>query len=692
MTNKLDQETSPYLLQHKDNPVHWVPWGEAALSRAEKENKPILLSVGYAACHWCHVMAHESFEDPVTAAVMNDLYVCIKVDREERPDIDAIYQQALALTGEQGGWPLTMFLTPDRAPFWGGTYFPPTPRYGRPAFPDLLKQLFEVWQSQPDTVAKNTEALLGGLTRLSRSPETAPDGTTELSLTLMDAAAGQLLAAVDDIHGGLGGAPKFPQPHIFEFLWRAGLRNHSEDLKRAVTLTLDRMCQGGIYDHLAGGFSRYSTDDVWLAPHFEKMLYDNALLIDLMTRVWRSGANPHYATRVRETITWALAEMRDAGGAFASALDADSEGEEGRFYVWNETEIDTLLGTAAPSFKAVYDVSPHGNWEGKTILNRSNLTANSAAATTDDSAGPSVADDGEPALAAAREILLAARADRIRPGRDDKVLADWNGLMITALAEASATFAVPAWLVAAREAFAFVREKMATGGRLHHCYCDRQITGGATGPAFVDDYANMARAALTLFEVTGESAYLNHAITWADVLKTHYRDDQNGGYFFTADDAEQLITRTRNAADNAYPAGNGIIVGVLARLYYLTGEDRWRAESSFVIKAFAGDANRNVASIATLMMGAEFLEAAVQVVIVGRRGEPDTDALTNVVFASPEPNRLLNVILPDDELPDGHPAKGKSQTAGLATAYVCRGPVCSLAVTTPGELATLLGS
>jgi len=684
MSNELGNETSPYLLQHKDNPVHWVAWSDTALQRAKSENKPILLSVGYAACHWCHVMAHESFEDPATAAVMNELFVCIKVDREERPDIDAIYQQALALTGEQGGWPLTMFLTPDRAPFWGGTYFPPTPRYGRPAFSDLLAQLHNVWKTQPETVAKNTEALLGGLARLSRPPEAAPDGSTTLSTNLMDAAAGQLLGAVDDIHGGLGGAPKFPQPHLFEFLWRAGLRNESDDLKRAVTLTLDRMCAGGIYDHLAGGFSRYSTDEVWLAPHFEKMIYDNALLIDLLTRVWRREGTPLYATRVRETINWALAEMRDVSGAFASAIDADSEGEEGRFYVWHEPEIDALLGQASASFKAVYDVTPHGNWEGKTILNRSNLTVGSEVAASDLAS--------ETDLAAARETLLAARSLRVRPGRDDKVLADWNGLMIAALADASAAFAVPEWLDAAREAFAFVADTMSNGSRLHHSYCDGQITGGSSGPAFVDDYANMARAALTLFEVTGEGGYLDHATTWADVLKTHYRDDQSGGYFFTANDAEQLITRTRNAADNAYPAGNGTIVGVLARLYYITGEDRWRAESSSVIKAFAGEANRNVASITTLMMGAEFLEAAVQVVIVGRRVEPATKALIDVVFASPEPNRLLSVIAPGEDLPSGHPAKGKSQTGDLATAYVCRGPVCSLAVTSPGELATLLAT
>ena len=675
--NELAKETSPYLLQHKDNPVHWVAWGEAALARAEAENRPILLSVGYAACHWCHVMAHESFEDAETAAVMNELFVCIKVDREERPDIDAIYQQALALTGEQGGWPLTMFLTPAREPFWGGTYFPPTPRYGRPAFRDLLVQLHEVWRDKSETVAKNTEALRGGLDRLSR-PADAAEVEAGIPLALMDGAARQLLGAVDEVHGGLGGAPKFPQPHVFEFLWRAGLRTSSDDLKGAVTLTLDRMCQGGIYDHLLGGFARYSTDEVWLAPHFEKMLYDNALLIELMTRVWRATHNPLYATRVRETVHWALTEMRDAGGAFAGALDADSEGEEGRFYVWHEPEIDELLGDDAAAFKQAYDVRPAGNWEGKTILNRTDR--------------PELLDGpGEAALGVSRNILLAARATRVRPGRDDKVLADWNGLLISALAEAGATFAKPEWLDAARQAFAFIVNEMSSGGRLHHSYCDGRLTGGADGPAFLDDYANMARAALALYEVDGAPGYLAQATDWAGVLKAHYRDAEFGGYFFTADDAERLISRTRNATDNAAPAGNGTIVGVLARLYYLTGDAAWRAEAEFVIKAFAGETRRNFVAIATLMSNAEFLEAAVQIVVIGARGEAAAEALIEVAFATPEPNRLLVVVAPEIDLPQGHPARGKTQIEGRASAYVCRGPVCSLPVTQPEDLATLLG-
>jgi uncharacterized protein YyaL (SSP411 family) len=443
------------------------------------------------------------------------------------------------------------------------------------------------------------------------------------------------------------------------------------------------MCQGGIYDHLIGGFSRYSTDEVWLAPHFEKMLYDNALLIDLLTRVWRAARTPLYATRVRETIDWLLREMRDAGGAFAGALDADSEGVEGRFYVWREAEIDALLGDRAAAFKLAYDVTPDGNWEGNTILNRT--------------ARPEALDAGaEAELEDSRKILLSARAKRIRPGRDDKVLADWNGLLIAALAEASATFHEPAWLDAAVEAFDFVTSEMSHGERLRHSYCDGRVTGGAAGPAFVDDYANIARAALALHEVTGEAGYLAHAERWAGVLKAHYRDDKGGGYFFTADDAEQLITRTRSAADNASPSGNGTIVGVLARLYYLTGDDAYRAEAASVIAAFAGELERNFVAIATLMANAEFLEAAVQIVIIGRRGEPATDALIDACFAAPEPNRLLTVVAPDAELRNGHPAQGKgpadSQTADGATAYVCRGPVCSRPVTTADELANLLTS
>ena len=420
MRNMLDNAASPYLLQHKDNPVHWQMWGPEAFTEASSNDKPILLSIGYAACHWCHVMAHESFEHDDVADLMNGLFVNIKVDREERPDVDAIYQQTLQLLGQHGGWPLTMFLTPEGEPFWGGTYFPPESRYGRPGFPDVLRQMHAVYTEQREKITENTKAIKSALEKLSQPPEV--DGPITLSTTVLDQAATQLLRALDPVNGGLVGAPKFPQPSICEFLWRAHLRGGEKIFEHSVTLTLNRMCQGGIYDHLGGGFARYSTDEKWLVPHFEKMLYDNAQLVDLMTHVWRKTGSPLYAERIRETVDWTLREMLAEGDAFAASQDADSEGEEGRFYVWSEAEIDAHIENSS-LFKGAYDVTPEGNWEGHNILNRS--------------ANPDPLDDaGEAALAAARDTLYKIRDKRIKPGWDDKVLADWNGLMIAALTNA----------------------------------------------------------------------------------------------------------------------------------------------------------------------------------------------------------------------------------------------------------------
>ncbi len=437
--NRLGEETSPYLLQHRDNPVHWQAWNEETLAAAKAADKPILLSVGYAACHWCHVMAHESFEDPEIAAAMNRLFVNIKVDREERPDLDQIYQHALSLMGEQGGWPLTMFLTPQGEPFWGGTYFPPDARWGRPGFPQVLEAISEAYAGKRDDVAKNVAVLREALQRLGQ-----PQHGGAIARAQLDPIAERLLRETDQIHGGIGTAPKFPQCGILELLWRGWKRTGETAYRDAVMKALDAMCQGGIYDHLGGGFARYSTDARWLAPHFEKMLYDNAELVDLLTLVWQEDRNPLYRQRVEETLGWVVREMRAPGGGFASSLDADSEHEEGKFYVWSAAEIDAVLGDRAALFKRFYDVTPAGNWEGRTILNRLDSPALADAATEDE-------------LSRCRELLLRARAARVRPGWDDKVLADWNGLMIAAMANAGLVFERPDWLDTARAAFDFVR-------------------------------------------------------------------------------------------------------------------------------------------------------------------------------------------------------------------------------------------
>jgi uncharacterized protein YyaL (SSP411 family) len=660
--NLLAGETSPYLLQHKDNPVHWRPWGSEALEEAHRLDRPLLLSVGYAACHWCHVMAHESFENDAIAGLMNDLFVNVKVDREERPDIDTIYQAALQMMGEHGGWPLTMFLTPKGEPFWGGTYFPPTARWGKPGFSDVLQRVSQAYHQQKETIAKNVAALTEGLGKLG-----APQPGNGFTMATLDEGAAMALRLVDPIRGGTAGAPKFPQPIFFRLLWRAWRRTRAPMFREAVTLTLNELCRGGIYDHLGGGFARYSTDARWLVPHFEKMLYDNALLIELLSEVWLETASVLYAARVRESIAWALDEMRVDDGAqdgafgFASALDADSEGVEGKYYVWTAAEVDALLGDAAVPFKRAYDISPHGNWEGHSILN---LTGH-----------PHVeAVIADPALAKSRAILVEARARRVPPGRDDKVLADWNGLMISALVTAATTFDQPRWLDAARAAFRFIATRLRDGDRLHHVW----RAGVARHPGILDDYANMARAALALHAATGEDAYLDQARAWVETANRHHADPAQPGWFLSADDITDVLVRTKPINDNAVPAGNGTMVEVLARLWLLTGEAGYRDRAEAAVKVFSGDNPQYLLGIPGLLTAAELLQRALQVVVVGEDGDEEVSALMAAARRAPSaPLIVLSRRKSDAELPRSHPAAGKTMVDGRATAYVCVGQTCS---------------
>jgi len=658
--NRLGDETSPYLLQHKDNPVHWQPWSEETLAAAKAANKPILLSIGYAACHWCHVMAHESFENPEIARRMNELFVNIKVDREERPDLDTIYQHALALMGEQGGWPLTIFLTPDSEPFWGGTYFPPEPRWGRPGFPQVLEALSDAYARDHDRVAKNVVALRDALQRLGR-----PERGGAIGTELLERMAGRLLREADPLHGGIGTAPKFPQTRILELLWRAWKRTRQAPYRDAVTKALDAMCQGGIYDHLGGGFARYSTDARWLVPHFEKMLYDNAELVDLMTLVWQETKHPLYRDRIAETLGWIIREMRTPEGGFASSLDADSEHEEGKFYVWTEAEIDTVLGERSALFKRLYDVMPEGNWEGKTILNRSNA--------------PDLADAGtERELAGCRALLFQARAGRVRPGWDDKVLADWNGLMIAAMANAGLVFERQEWIETARSAFGFIYTQM-TGadGRLLHS----SRAGRARHPASVDDYANLCRAALALHEATGGDEFLQQARDWLAILDRHYWDGAAGGYFFAADDTRGLIARAKTAADSAVPAGNGTLVGVLTHVATLTGEEDYRRRAEAIVEAFSGEIARNFFPLATLLNNIEVLQKPpLQVMVVGDKADGAFQSLLRAAYGISLPNRIVLTLPPGASLPTTHPAFGKGMIGGKPVAYVCEGPVCSMPI------------
>jgi hypothetical protein len=667
--NLLAQSTSPYLLQHKDNPVHWREWGQPALEEARAGDKPILLSVGYAACHWCHVMAHESFENEATAALMNELFVSIKVDREERPDLDAIYQTAINMMGEQGGWPLTVFLTPAGEPFWAGTYFPPEPKFGKPAFPDVLREVSRLYRENKDQVTKNTQTLRQGLAQVFEQNRPG----AQLDPMTLDAAMRRVCQQFDVFNGGVFGAPKFPHVPAIELMWRAYQNTTLPQFQHAVDVTLANMCQGGIYDHLGGGFARYSVDNIWLVPHFEKMLYDNAQMIDVLSLVWLNSRNPIYRARIEETVAWALREMLVEGGAFASSIDADSEGEEGKFYVWTEAEVDEVLGKDATLFKQVYDVRPEGNWEGKTILHRLRVPTPLPAVQ-------------EGKLNALREKLFLARNKRPRPGRDDKVLADWNGLMIQGLARAADALNRVDWQAAAVKAFWFVAETMGKedGGRDSLVHSWR--AGKAGAPGMAEDYANMARAALTLYEITGHQPYLDKAIRWTNTLNDKFWRMDIGGYALTPSDGDPLIVRVRTVMDSATPSVNGTMMHVLARLNALTGDSVHAERFSVLTQAFAEDSRRQLIAAATYFNGFDLILRALNIVIVGQRNDPGVQAFREVFRRVSAPNKIVTVVAPGEQVHPTHPANGKGQVDNKVTVYLCAGQSCSAPVTDPNQL------
>jgi uncharacterized protein YyaL (SSP411 family) len=668
MRNELDRETSPYLLQHKDNPVHWLPWGSRAFELAAREDKPIALSVGYAACHWCHVMAHESFEDDETAALMNRNFVCVKVDREERPDVDRIYMDALHALGEQGGWPLTMFLAPDGTPFWGGTYFPPESRYGRPSFKHVLNEISRIWRDERHKVDANASALKETL-HLDPSATSGPQLTPEV----LDGAAATVFQAMDPVAGGLKGAPKFPQVAIFEFLRRMGLAYGDERYIAAVTTTAKNICQGGIYDHLAGGFARYTVDHRWLVPHFEKMLYDNAQLVTFLTRLWQINREKLFRTRIEETLEWLLSDMRAPDGAFASSYDADSEGEEGRYYVWSVSEINEILTEPDLAlFTEVYDVSPGGNWEGHTIFNR--LAHQDL-----------LSEEDETRLAAARRRLLERRESRVAPGFDDKVLADWNGLMIAALAEAGLVFERQDWVAEAEAAMAAVLRLLWNGDVLHHSY----RVGKTRNLATADGYANLIAAALALFEATGQPRRLEEAEELCGAFIRDYWDEGHGGFYFTSRRTEHLLVRQRHAHDDATPNANGTMMANFARLEVLTGNTDYRRRAEAIHDAFAGAIRKTPFAFASSLSAFFDLTDLVQAVLVGRPEE--TAALRRAFLGRPVPARLLIPVTDTEALPASHPAAAKAARSSGPALFICRGQNCSLPITDPGAVPQALG-
>ncbi|WP_332687228.1 thioredoxin domain-containing protein [Bosea sp. (in: a-proteobacteria)] len=664
--NRLKDAASPYLLQHRDNPVDWWEWSEEAFAEAKASRRPVLLSVGYAACHWCHVMAHESFEDPATAAVMNELFVNIKVDREERPDIDHVYMNALHSLGEQGGWPLTMFLDSDGAPFWGGTYFPPEARYGRPGFVSVLRQLATVHKQDPDRIRRNADAIRGALQQSLADP-----GGQAVPEPDLDGIAHGIARRFDRDHGGLGGAPKFPNPGLIELLWRHAARSGDDDSRQMVNRTLTQMARGGIHDHLGGGFARYAVDERWLVPHFEKMLYDNAQLLPLYALEAQRSGDPLLFEAAEGIVAWLRRDMLLPEGAFAASLDADSEGEEGKFYVWTVSELVELLGPDdAALFARHYDVEPGGNWEGHAILNRLET--------------PDPGSDDAKRLAALRQRLLEQRARRIPPGRDDKILADWNGLAIAALARSAGLLARPDWLDLASRAFHFVSESMADGDGLAHSY--RQ--GRRIVPGFALDHAAMADAALALHDATGLRHYFDAAAAWSRHLDRHYRTQNSGLLRMTRADSAALPVIPQPSHDDAVPNANGLHATNLLRIAAQTGRAEDRTHADRFIAILLAAASRAPMAHGSVLNAYDLARNGVEIVLAGE----DRAAFRQAALAMPFLTTML-VDCPDPAgLPGDHPAAAYARQAGKGAAFICRHGRCLPPVTEPNRLAEAIAS
>ncbi len=634
MPNHLTTESSPYLLQHQNNPVDWYPWGPEAIERARREEKPIFLSIGYAACHWCHVMEHESFENEPIARYLNEHFISIKVDREERPDLDQIYMNAVQLLTGRGGWPMSVFLTPDLKPFYGGTYWPPTPKMGMPGFEQILVAVNDAWQNRREGVVRQADELTGYLQNVEQTNEAEPAAKTPLPLgegggrrspaegvpadqakQILDAAARSLQRSFDSRNGGFGSAPKFPHSMDLQLLLRLYKREPRQGLLEMVTLTLDKMAAGGIYDHLAGGFARYSVDERWLVPHFEKMLYDNALLTSAYLDTYLVTGEERFARTVRETCNYILTYMTDAAGGFHSTEDADSEGEEGKFYVWTPAEIKKVLGdSAGERFCYVYDVSEGGNFEhGKSILNLPKSIEQCAALKGWDLA------ELHKELQESRVKLLVARDQRIRPGKDDKILVSWNAIMIDALARASRIVEQPEYAIAAEKAADFVLAHISrSDGRLLHTWRN----GHARLDGYLDDYSYFINALITLYEATFNERWIDHAVRLAALMLKHFADNDRGGFFFTADDHEQLIARNKDLHDASVPSGNAMAATALLRLGKLCGKTEYLDVAERTLAAARPVMERMPTAVGQMLIALDFyLGPSSELVLVGGADE-----------------------------------------------------------------------
>ena len=676
MANRLEHEVSPYLQQHAHNPVDWFPWGEEAIERARAEDRPILLSVGYSACHWCHVMERESFDDAATAELMNELFVSVKVDREERPDLDQIYQLTVQLMGRSGGWPLTVFLTPSLQPFFAGTYFPPVERYGMPSFQTVLRAVHDAYSNKRDDVEKSASEITRAIGQVTTMQGEASDPPADF----LERVTEKLSERFDDTHGGFGSRPKFPNTMALETMLRAHRRHGDAQALERVVKALDAMRAGGIWDQVGGGFHRYSTDERWLVPHFEKMLYDNALLARLYTDAWRVTGEARFADTTRELFRYVIREMRSKEGGFYSSQDADSEGEEGKFFVWTPEQLEALLDEdEARAAKLVWGVVPGGNFEdtGATVLHESRWPG--AVAKQMERSEEEVRE----LLARARTKLFAAREERVHPFRDEKVIATWNGLMIGALAQAGGAFGDRELVAHAREGLAFVRSALWKDGRLLRIYKD----GRARVAGFLEDYADLAGAALDVYEAADDRSALGFARELVDTALERFWDEESGGFFFSEGGAD-LIVRAKDAIDNAVPSGTSSMCHALLRLHALVGEERYLERAETTLRSLAAQALEQPLGFGHLLGAVDrYVHGPTQVVVVAREDDQAGEALLAEARSAWLPAGVIARVDPDAG--DEGPAAvlgGRRQEKGRATAYVCEKRACGLPIVDASSL------
>jgi uncharacterized protein len=689
MANRLAQETSPYLLQHRGNPVDWYAWGEEALAKSRREEKPIFLSIGYSACHWCHVMEHESFENEAIARVLNENFVPIKVDREERPDLDQIYMNAVQMLTGHGGWPMSVFLTPELKPFYGGTYWPPHQSRGMPGFDQILAAVIDAWKNRREHALTAADQLTAELQNVGG---VAMGDASDLNAEFVDAAVGNLRRSFDSAYGGFGQAPKFPHPMDLQLLVRVAQRSGQQGPLDMVRLTLDRMAAGGIYDHLGGGFARYSVDARWLVPHFEKMLYDNALLSGAYLDTYLVTGEETYARVLRQTLNYIIRDMTDPAGGFYSTEDADSEGHEGLFYTWTPDEIEAVLGAEqGATFGRVYDVSDVGNFEGRNILNLPKTLEQCAAILSREPQGLAAE------LAESREKLFAAREKRVRPGRDDKVIVAWNGLMIEAMARAGAALNEPEYVITAAEAAGFILSRMRRDdGRLLHTWRH----GNAKLDAYLDDYASLANSLVSLYEANFHERWIEEAVQLMDIVLDKFADPQGGGFFYTAADHEQLITRTKELTDSSTPSGNALAATALLRLGKLLGRsDYLDAAESALAAALPILQRAPMAAGQSLLALDRYLGPSHELVLVGDLARDDTkDAIAAIhrrylprsVFAARDSMRGDADASRSRELDKIF--AGKESKDGQLVLYVCQNFACQSPVVGSAAIESQLDS